>query len=294
MTLLFALSVLSGCNQEKKRALLWKISKDADVIYLQGVVHAGPARYVSPSSLTLNIFNASKHLIVESTNQDPRQEYRQRSAKLSDDNQALLKKLLDRLSADGLLLPTEHADIFEFDITHYDHAFAPSFSNQVARSKGLSNLIGDSRLGIDTALANLALTKGIHVSGLEQNYNQRLTWHKTCDVNELYPSILKSYEQMIYENQYVVTMHDIYLSVAQGNFEKAQASITSLERALPHYRINGVCSYHPRTKQWAENWDSLMKRAPNGLVLVGAYHVTQEPSLLTLLSEKGYTIERLP
>ena len=291
---IFALIFISGCNQEKTSGLLWKISEGTNVIYLQGVMHAGPERYVAPSTKTLSIFNAAQHVVVESINENPSQEYRQKSGELSEANRVSLRTLLDKLFFDRFLTAQEYTDALAFDVTHYDHAFTPAFSKKINRDKSLSSLFGDFKLGLDSTLAKSAISKGKHVSALEQNYNQRLTWHKTCKVNELFPSIIRSYEQLIYEDRSLLTMRDIYIEVASGNLEKARISISNLERILPHYKVNGDCSYHPRTKQWAENWESVMKRAPNGLVLVGAYHVVQEPTLLTLLREKGYVVERIP
>ena len=293
LILIFALIFLSGCNQEGKSELIWKISNSSQSIYLQGVAHVGPEIYVNPSAKTLVLFNQAQNIIVESVYTGSRQELKETSVELTETNQLALKDFLDTLALDGLLTKQQYIDIQKSDVAHFDNAFAPVFAKKVALNKKYSSLFNDYRLGIDSTLADLAIANAKHLSGLEQTYNIRLTWHQTCDANKLFPEILQSYKTMLTDEHDARTMYDVHKYIAEGNLDSTRLSILALEKSLPHVRIHATCSYHPRTRQWAENWESVMKRAPNGLVLVGAYHVVQEPTLLTLLREKGYVVERL-
>ncbi len=284
---------LVACIDQEPSELLWKITNDSQSIFVQGVVHYGPEKYVTPSARTLRVFNSAKHIIVEAIDDAPQKEFKQISVDLSENNKKLLTAFLDRLSADGLMSSQEYADALETDVAYYGYAFNQAFSARIHRSKIPRQILSPTKLGIDSVLGKSAMALGKHVSALEQHYNQRITWHKTCNVNTLFPDILKSFEKMIYEDQGFLTMHEIQKYAFQGDAEALRTKTTELEHILPHNKINAECSYNVRTHQWAENWDSVMKRAPNGLVLIGAHHVIQEPSLLTLLAKKGYSIERI-
>jgi uncharacterized protein YbaP (TraB family) len=283
----------AACQSSNSRSLLWKISNDKSSVYVQGVAHGGPKEFTQVSSLTEKIFKESGHIIIESMTHDPVAEYRTRSVELTKENQLILENFLNQLVIDNLITEAAAKEIKDHDPAYYQTALITALREHSLHTGTTISLFNQPNAGVDQTLADRALKLGKQVSALEQFFNQRTTWHRTCDVNKLFPKIVSSYKKLMYDENYLLRTHEIVKSIHASDLETTRRLISELEGTLDHFLFDANCSYYPRNIQWAENWNSLMERAPNGLVLVGAFHVTQEPSLITLLKNKGYRVEYL-
>ena len=204
------------------------------------------------------------------------------------------KELYDRLCA--FVKAYGYGDSMSF-LQIYDCSFWVSFIEQML----MMELGVDAEYGVDRTLLKLAKEEGISIIELEdaietikalagpENDDYALIALEDVLMSEDFESDIKEYQEQLYE------MLDSWKS---GDLEREKASLEEDYSDLSEEEIKIVEAYNKkilddRNVKMIEKAEKMIENGMTVLYVVGNAHVVGKNGLIDVLTEKGYSIERI-
>lgn len=290
---LCALVVFFVTRPPRGNGVFYKVEKDGKILYLGGSVHVAKDKYrfsraiekafddstvlvteiimsdVSKSSFTFNITFSKTKLRLYLPEKDNLFNY------LSKENETKIQELVKELR------------IYTFDFDN----FKPWVAGSIINGTQIATVGIDSTKGIDVYFDNKALKNHKKRIELESEQSQfDLLNSFTYEEQEKYfIDTLKSTKESI---EYTTKLID---SVIKGDIDYLVNAFQN-DPSNPNYMDKNDNFYKKlileRNINMANKIDELIKNDEKYFVVVGAAHVVGDDSLVNLLTQKGYKVER--
>ncbi len=281
LLLTFGLFILLTTSQALFAASVWQVSKDNHSFYLVGTVHLlSESDFPLPSAFD-TAFNASSHLIFETdlaelTSPKGMNLLMSQNTYKPGQNlqQVLSKEVYQQLQAKA----TER----QWPLTSIEQ-FKPAFAAIMLATLELQRL-GAASTGVDMHYLQLAQQQQKKHSGLEtlDEHLAVMTAMNELDADNIISSTLKDLAQT------ETMLAQMKAAWRSGNSEELETLFLGDMKAFPEmYNIMLVNRNHA----WMKTLEQLDE--PGVMVLVGALHMVGDDGLLTLLTERGYTVQQL-
>lgn len=281
LLLTFGLFILLTTSQALLAASVWQVSKDNHSFYLVGTVHLlSESDFPLPSAFD-TAFNASNHLIFETdlaelTSPKGMNLLMSQNTYKPGQNlqQVLSKEVYQQLQAKA----TER----QWPLTSIEQ-FKPAFAAIMLATLELQRL-GAASTGVDMHYLQLAQQQQKKHSGLEtlDEHLAVMTAMNELDADNIISSTLKDLAQT------ETMLAQMKAAWRSGNNEELETLFLSDMKAFPEmYNIMLVNRNHA----WMKTLEQLDE--PGVMVLVGALHMVGDDGLLTLLTDRGYTVQQL-
>ena len=281
LLLTFGLFILLTTSQALFAASVWQVSKDNHSFYLVGTVHLlSESDFPLPSAFD-TAFNASSHLIFETdlaelTSPKGMNLLMSQNTYKPGQNlqQVLSKEVYQQLQAKA----TER----QWPLTSIEQ-FKPAFAAIMLATLELQRL-GAASTGVDMHYLQLAQQQQKKHSGLEtlDEHLAVMTAMNELDADNIISSTLKDLAQT------ETMLAQMKAAWRSGNSEELETLFLSDMKAFPEmYNIMLVNRNHA----WMKTLEQLDE--PGVMVLVGALHMVGDDGLLTLLTDRGYTVQQL-
>jgi uncharacterized protein YbaP (TraB family) len=277
--------------------LLYKVTdKNGNTAWLFGSIHAGREDYYPLPDYVMNAFNGADALAVESNvvaqENDQAATTQIFTAMVYKDGTTIKDhipaELYDRcvavLQAENTYLPA--LDMF--------HGF---FWMTLIQELALNNLSGDMMLGVDRHLMDKATAAGkpiLEVENIEEHYYffEKFSDEVTAMALE---STVEMYENPEEADAELIEMMDLWVSGDEQAFADYLASedddMTPEEQKLyAEYNQVLISDRNLSMADWTEN---ALASGDEVFIVVGAAHVVGEGALVDLLTQRGYTVERV-
>jgi uncharacterized protein len=270
-------------SNAKDRGPLWRISKGGRSSYLYGTMHVGKLEWINPGPALQQALKASDTLALELDAEDPNVQ-RQIAQAMMRPSPALPNALEQRMRnvKSTLCIPTGAMD------TMHPIMQVTLFSLLAAQWDGLHGAFGSERM-----LTAAAKAAGKRVTSLETVQTQMDALLFSQDPQELQALMASALEQ--HEKQQVrpglqrmMNIWEAGDNAAMENYEQWCDCIKGdADRAL-YKRINDA-----RNPGMADSIDALHQQGRSVLAAVGALHMTGTAALPKLMTERGYTVDRV-
>ena len=281
LLLTFGLFILLTTSQALFAASVWQVSKDNHSFYLVGTVHLlSESDFPLPSAFD-TAFNASSHLIFETdlaelTSPKGMNLLMSQNTYKPGQNlqQVLSKEVYQQLQAKA----TER----QWPLTSIEQ-FKPAFAAIMLATLELQRL-GAASTGVDMHYLQLAQQQQKKHSGLEtlDEHLAVMTAMNELDADNIISSTLKDLAQT------ETMLAQMKAAWRSGNSEELETLFLGDMKAFPEmYNIMLVNRNHA----WMKTLEQLDE--PGVMVLVGALHMVGDDGLLTLLTDRGYTVQQL-
>jgi len=281
LLLKFGLFILLTTSQTLFAASVWQVSKDNHSFYLVGTVHLlSESDFPLPSAFD-TAFNASSHLIFETdlaelTSPKGMNLLMSQNTYKPGQNlqQVLSKEVYQQLQAKA----TER----QWPLTSIEQ-FKPAFAAIMLATLELQRL-GAASTGVDMHYLQLAQQQQKKYSGLEtlDEHLAVMTAMNELDADNIISSTLKDLAQT------ETMLAQMKAAWRSGNSKELETLFLSDMKAFPEmYNIMLVNRNHA----WMKTLEQLDE--PGVMVLVGALHMVGDDGLLTLLADRGYTVQQL-
>jgi uncharacterized protein YbaP (TraB family) len=281
---LLFLSVLFLSHPAFAESSLWKISSEKGTLYLQGSVHLlKPENYPLAPAIE-QAYTESEVLVLEVDMKE--------MTSLSTQQKILKKALL----TDGKKLPDLMSKItyqklsdacaqVNLPVSSLDR-FKPWFAAMTLTLTQTKNMGFDPQHGLDTYFFNKATAESKKVMGLESVDFQIDLFASLSQSNpdDFIAHTLVELETL--END----LDQLVEAWISGDIETLGTLLAKGFKEYPDLYNTFVVE---RNKRWMKKLDALLKKSTPCMVVVGAGHLPGKGGLLTLLKEKGYTIEQL-
>ena len=277
--------------------ILYQVTdSEGHVAWLFGSIHVGREDYYPLPDYVMNAFDGSDALAVESnvvaieTNQAAATQlvmgmmYKDGTTVKNHIPAALYDRCVAILQAENIYMPA--LDMF--------HVFLWSSLIQELATKKLS---GDMMLGVDRHLMDKATTAGkpiLEVENMEEHY---YFYGKLSDevMTMALENTVEMYEDPEEADAELIEMMDLWASGDEQAFEDYLASedddMTAEEQKLyAEYKQVLVSDRNLSMADWTEN---ALASGDEVFIVVGAAHVIGEGALVDLLTQRGYTVERV-
>ncbi len=267
-------------------SLIYKIQSDTNTVYLLGSIHVLAEEYYPLTRAFSYAYYNSQKVIFEidpeilfssATSKKIAKHYTFSNGKtlktvLSRNTYALLKKKLDAMG-----IGMEEVKKFK-----------PWVVNKIVGSSLFSARDFRPDLGIENYFYRMAKDAEKPTAGLETIEDQ-------LNIDDKLP--LKMQEAILRDTLSISNSKEVkkaFLHLVkswhQGNFNELENIIDTQKKKNPKYHHALLTN---RNKKWMPQIEAFLQEDKNVLVIVGAAHLVGEDGLITLLTEKGYELERV-
>jgi len=279
--------------------LLYKVTdKEGDVVWLFGSIHVGRDDYYPLPDYVTRAFSGSDVLAVEAD-----------IVAFENDISAQMAALQPMLYLDGTKISdvlsdelySEAVDILK-ENGYYNamlDLYKPSFWSSLVDTFLYTKIGADIDNGIDRHLLNLAKKSGKEIAEIEsaaEQYEMMGTFSVEIQVSMLEESV-ENYKNFDTVKEELTTMMDLWASGDEETFEEylrmdvETEGATAEEIALAEEFIKAM--YTDRNQNMADFAEDALKSGDEVFICVGAAHVVGDDGMVGIMTERGYTVERV-
>lgn len=306
LLILSVLLLLSACAPKNESAgpAMWKVtSKDGNVLYLFGSIHAATDDIYPLRDSVMKAYDSCDALAVElDTN--------------NMDGDTLKSMYTAMLLTDGTTI-ADHCDAATFEAmttvlqeegiySPLYNAFGPVFWQTILEGAALKKAGLDSEKGIDSHFLSLAHESGkeiLEVESLEFQIGLLVSDEAQKDAAALLPLLAERFEDCakyyayLYESYARGDMETISYLVngnAQNPVNTGDASLDDLIRVMGESESEWDSAYSTaaRNRNMAQAAAEYLASGKKVFFVVGAAHMVGPDGIPALLEEMGYTVER--
>ncbi len=266
-------------------SLVYKIQSDTNTVYLMGSIHALAEEYYPLTRAFSYAYYNSQKVIFEI---DPDILFSRKTMLRREKFSTLTdgKTLKSVLSPKAYTILKKHLKSIDLDINEINK-YKPWAVFLSLGTKSLSTLEFRSDLGVDNYFFRLAKDSGKPTGGLETSEDQWNVFDKLT-FKEQSKLIIDAFTAKSPEEErkefltLVKNWHQGNLAGLERDAKKGRKYPNLHKRLL-----------EDRNRNWIPQIEGLLKEDKNVLVIVGAAHLVGQYGLLSLLTDKGYHLERL-
>ncbi len=276
--------------------MLYEATKLHQKIYILGVIHVVPKKYAQIPASVNKAYEDSDTLFVESLiGKNQISPLRYSPVVFPTVADALyVEAQIRQLDRDGLILENEKDNIRNASAANLQNEFAQIIFRRVFKSRNLDYLSHSGNTnGIDQVLVDRADIEKKTTRGLEPAGNHINLPQSNCNSFDHYLQSLNGLMKATHSDDYIIKVNLLIKLLFEGRLEDFTNTLNQLAESYGHVKLEMECSNVPRTIAWAKNWEKLFKDTETALVVVGAAHLTVKPTLIELLAEQGYLINRV-
>lgn len=283
--------------QKAEGPLLYKVTDSSgNVAWLFGSIHVGREDYYPLPDYVQNAFKEADSLAVEAD-----------MVAFESDQTAQTKALMQLVYRDGTKI-SDHipqelynkcVNILTAENTYMPmlDMYSASFWSSTIQSMATSKLGGDAKLGIDRHFLNLAKESGktvLEIESAELQYSLMAGFSDELQCLTL-ESAVEQYENPEEARKDLKSMMDLWASGDEQAFADFLANddqnMTADEKEIyKEYKQIMITDRNLSMADWAEN---ALSSGDEVFIVVGAAHVIGEGALADLLTQRGYTVERI-
>lgn len=272
----------SGHEAPKPEYLLWRVDGPHCHVYLFGSVHVLRAGDRMDSPAIERAYAAARSLVMELDFDDfDAQAFGEVMASKATDSGGLV----DLLGEDGYARAVERASQLGLDLEPL-RATEPWFAALGITEMALARLGYGSEHGVEASFTNRARVDGKPITGLETAEFQ-IGLLDALPADQQRELFFQSIEEAAQLPGLIGPMVDAW---RRGDVAALRSELESTFEPFPDlYRVLIL----DRNERWAPQIAALLSGTEDRLVIVGALHLIGEHSVVSLLEQQGYRVERL-
>jgi uncharacterized protein len=268
----------------QEKSLLWKVSKNANSIYLLGSIHYLRKENYPLKKVILDAFEASQRLVLEidlnATSAESAQRVTMEKAVYRDGT-----SLPQNIGEDTYQLAARRATQLGIDMRLL-HPMKTWFAALTLIAIKLQAIGLDPNLGVDRFLANEAKRRGKPTGGLETLEFQ---------IGLLDQLSKKDQESMLRETVTELDLLDRNIN------DIVQSWINGDEGLLAKLLLAGMMEYPEihqkiivdRNRRWLPEIEKSLQKGSGTMIVVGAAHLVGPDGVIEMLKAKGYSVEQM-
>lgn len=277
--------------------LLWKVTGEkGNTVYLFGTIHAGGIRSDQVMNMLKEKVDSCDALAVEADVLTYQMDFERQQKVLQSMILTDGSTIKDHLSSDNY----DKCVKYLTDAGQYNAAFDaynPSFWNQLITQNEIAKSNIDTSKAMDTLLLSYASEKSKEIIEVESVEFQTEMTNNFSDTwyNLQFESFFKEPSAT---KEGLDELYKAWISGDEAKLQKLALDETELDDSLPEDQKKAVTEYKKamytdRNLGMAEKAESFIKDGKSVFFAVGTAHFIGDDGIVKLLSDKGYTVEKI-
>jgi hypothetical protein len=274
----------AGRAQSQEKTSLWKVSSDANTVYLLGSIHLLTEKDYPLNAKMEQAFQEAEIVVFE-VDPDSLQAPSLQTYILQNVMYGEGKTLESELGDSVYAIASARAESLGIDLGPMA-GFKPWFVSITLALAKMQGMGFDPELGVEMYFAKKAKAEGKKVLGLETAKYQ-LDLFATLTAVQQRDLLLHTLHQLSYIEKELAT---ILAAWKDGELEGLENTLNKSFKEFPEIQERLVTQ---RNRNWVAEIDSFLGDDRTYLVVVGVGHMPGGEGLIELLKKKGYSIEQL-
>lgn len=286
----------TAAPESASEPLLYKVNdSEGNIAWMFGSIHAGRADFYPLPDYVMNAYNNADSLAVEvdlvAFSQDVTLQTDALSVLVYSDGTTIKDHLPEEVYTQAVAI-MEEIGLYDPMMDYY----CPMFWSSAIESSSMGTDIADPNLGIDMFFLNSAKESGkkiLEVESPKAQYELMASFSDELQTIMLAEAVA-AYGNKSYEEQ-IINMMDLWASGDEAAFAAFLETDTSVmtEEQKAIYAEYMKEMFSDRNILMADFTENALKSGEEVFVCVGAAHVIGVDSMIELLTDRGYTVERI-